>query len=63
MIYPTAYITRFNTKYKMIIDSSRMESINSEANNKADFKIYLDGSGQDNGIGSAAILYKKGRMG
>ena len=48
MIYPTAYITRFNTKYKMIIDSSRMESINSEANNKADFKIYLDGTGQDN---------------
>ena len=47
----------------MIIDPSRKEFIESEANNKADYKIYSDGSGQDNGIGLAAILYKKEKTG
>ena len=62
-IYPTAYLNRINTKYKMVIDSSRKESIKSKANDKANFKIYSDRSSQGNGIGSAAILYKKGKTG
>ena len=49
---------RFTTK----IDKSREVSINSESQDDADFKIFSDGSGHDNGIGSAAILYKKGRI-
>ena len=43
------------------IDKSRKDSIKTEANNNADFKIFSDGLGQDNRIGSAAILYRKGR--
>ena len=31
-----------------------------EKRDKADFQIFSDGSGRDNGIGSVAILYKKG---
>ena len=45
------------------IDKSRKDSIKSEANNNAESKIFSDGSGEDNGIGSAAILYRKGRLG
>ena len=62
-IYPTSYTNRTSTRYTTIIDPSRKESIKSEANDKANYKIYSDGSGQDNGIGSAAILYKKGKTG
>ena len=32
-----------------------------QARDNADYKIFSDGSGQENGIGSAAILYGKGR--
>ena len=59
-IHPVIYIERPTNKYTMTIDKSRKDSIKSEANDNANFKICSDGSGQDNGIGSAAILYRTG---
>ena len=40
------------------IVSSREESKEANADNKAAFKIYMDGSGQDGMAGAAAVLYK-----
>ena len=62
MISPIASLTYPTTKYTTTIAPSRKESIESEKSNKADFKIFSDGSGHKNGIGTAAILYKKGRL-
>ena len=45
------------------MEPSRKESIKAEADDTADFEIFLDGSGHDNRIGSVAILYQKGRSG
>ena len=47
-------------KPKTEIAQSRDVSITFEKNDTADFKAFSDGSGQDEGIGAAAILYKKG---
>ena len=41
---------------------SREESIKEEKDDKADYKVFSDGSGIDEGIGAAAILYKRGRL-
>ena len=41
------------------IDESRKASIVNEAKDTADFKLYADGSCHNNGIGAAAILYKR----
>lgn len=45
--------------YGIHIDSNREASITSERNDTADFRIFSDGSGQEDGIGAAAILFKK----
>ena len=42
--------------------STRKESIAMEARDDADYKIFSDGSGQENRIGSAAILYRKRKI-
>ena len=55
-IYPTIYTQQPKIKFTTKVEPSRKESIKAEANNMANFKIFLDGSGHDNGIGSAAIL-------
>lgn len=44
------------------IDPSRDDSISFKANNNADYKTFSDGSGCDNRIGSAVILYERRRM-
>jgi ribonuclease HI len=54
-------LTQSNNRYLIKIDNSREDSIKFESTDEADFKIFSDGSGHDNGIGSAAILYTKGR--
>jgi hypothetical protein len=41
------------------IAKSRDDSISFELNDTADYKAFSDGSGQEDGIGAAAILYKK----
>ena len=62
-IYPAVCFVRPTNKYMTTIDQSRKDSIKSEANDNANLKIFSDGLGQENGIGSAAILYRKGRLG
>ena len=49
-----------NRKYNVPteITSSREESKEADANDKATFKVYTDGSGQDGMAGAAAVLYK-----
>ena len=59
-IYPKASLKGMTIKFTTTIDQTRKESIKSTQNDDADYKIYLHGPGQENGIGSAAILYKKG---
>ena len=58
-IYLTEYIQQSKAKYMVKVESSREKSIESEASDMANFKIFLDESEHDNGIGSAAILYQK----
>ena len=60
-IYPAITLQRAPNRITTVIDKSREDSIKSEANDPAEFKIFSDSSGHDNGIGSAAILYEKGR--
>ena len=60
-IYPAITLQRAPTRITTIIDKSRDDSIKSEAKDLAEYKVFSDGSGHDNGIGSAAILYEKGR--
>ena len=47
-------------KFTTIIAPSRSKSIKDKKHNKAKFKVYLDGSGHNNGLGAAAVLYSKG---
>jgi hypothetical protein len=48
------------SKFKTDIAKSREDSISFESSDNADFKAFSDGSGQEEGIGASAILYKKG---
>ena len=41
---------------------SRKDSIAFERNDRSDFKVFSDGSGLNNGIGAAAVLYSKNRF-
>jgi hypothetical protein len=60
-ILPIAQLPRVNTNYTTSIPGTREESIEYEKNNKADFKVFTDGLGLNEGIGAAAILYAKNR--
>lgn len=43
-----------------MISETREESIALEAEDQSDFRIYSDRSGQEGGVGTAAVMYKKG---
>jgi hypothetical protein len=60
-IQPAVTLNSLRSQRAIRIDKTREDSINSERVDDADYKIFTDGSGQDNGIGASAILYKKGR--
>ena len=60
-IQPAITINR-TINFSTFVDSTREDSITSESNDDADFKVFSDGSGLDNGIGAAAIMYEKGRV-
>ena len=57
-IYPAIALKSLSPRRIIIKDKSREESITSERADKADFKIFSDGSGQDDGIGASAVLYE-----
>ena len=48
------------SQYTTKIAKTREDSILYESQDTADYKIFSDGSGHDDGIGAAAILYRKG---
>ena len=61
IIDPIAHKPMETRKYTTTIEKSREDSISVEKLDTADYKIYSDGSGHDDQIGAAAILFKKGR--
>ena len=60
-ILPVAQCPQIKTKFATEIAGLREESIAQEKNNEAEYKVFSDSSGMEDGIGAAAILYKKGR--
>ena len=60
-ISPAVTLKQAPPRYTLTTDKNREDSIKSESLDDADYKIFSDGSGQDDGIGAAAILYEKGR--
>jgi len=61
-IDPALRNTTGTTNFKTTIKTSREDSIAFERNDNADYKVFSDGSGQENDIGASAILYKKGSV-
>ena len=60
-IYPATTLESLNPQHALQTDNTREASITSERLDDADYKIFSDGSGHNNGIGTSAILYEKGR--
>jgi ribonuclease HI/endonuclease/exonuclease/phosphatase family metal-dependent hydrolase len=58
----TNRITPNSARFTMNIENNREASIKNEKEDTADFKVFSDGSGQEDGIGASAIMYKKGRV-
>ena len=61
-ILPVAQCPRQAPRFTIKIAGSREDSIKSEKEDPADFKVYSDSSGINGDIGAAAVLYKKGRF-
>jgi hypothetical protein len=60
-ISPAIQLPVLATKFNIKIQDSREKSIEFKKKDKADFKVYSDGSGLSEGIGVAAALYAKNR--
>jgi ribonuclease HI len=61
-ITPSAQVALPAQRFTTNVADSRKRSIEFESKDDADFKVYSDGSGIDEGIGAAAILYAKDRF-
>jgi ribonuclease HI/endonuclease/exonuclease/phosphatase family metal-dependent hydrolase len=59
-IDPTDRITTSTARFATRIAINREVSIKNERDDNADYKVYSDGSGQEDGIGASAIMFKKG---
>ena len=60
-IYPAVTLKRLGSQWATQTDKSREDSILSERADDADYKLFTDGSGQDDGVGASAVLYQKRR--
>jgi len=47
-------------RYKTSIPTTRETSIKEEDLDKSDFKVFSDSSGQEGGVGAAAVIYRRG---
>ena len=61
-IHPAVTLKRLGPRWATQIDKSREDSILSERADDADYKLFTDGSGQDDGVGASAVLYQKRRV-
>src|SRR5205823_5833518 len=59
-IVPFTRSPHYQAPWKMSIAKTREESIATERNSGAPWKVYTDGSANHKGVGGAAILYHKG---
>ena len=50
----------YKKPFTLTIVESKEESIKEEKKDKADIRIYTDGSGYEGNIGATAVLYRKG---
>lgn len=58
-IKPALFSPQSQPRFKTRMATTREESIVKEVEDQADFKIYTDGSGNDENTGAAAVIYKK----
>jgi ribonuclease HI len=61
-ILPAVSLPPQTRKFTITTAKSRKDSIKQEKADTADFKVFSDGSGYNEGIGAAAVIYKKGRF-
>ena len=59
-IMPVAENLHQSLQYKTLIPATREGSIEEEGLDRSDFTVFSDGSGQEGGVGAAAVIYKKG---
>jgi ribonuclease HI len=60
-ISPTTEDPHHSPRFFTEISDLREQSIINEKTDKADFKIFTDGSDHDGGVGAAAVMYKMGQ--
>jgi ribonuclease HI len=61
-VLPAAQCPSRAMKFTTKVADSRKKSIEWEKTDDADFKVFSDGSGLEDGIGAAAVLYTKERL-
>lgn len=61
-ILPVVQYSLHIPDFSTTVASRRDDSITFEKNDTADLKVFSDGSGFNDGVGAAAIMYKKGRI-
>lgn len=61
-VLPAAQCDHTKPTYTTRVAKSRKESVTYEKKDDADYRVYSDGSGLNDGTGAAAILYVKGRL-
>ena len=61
-IEPASVDPHLEDKFKTTVAKTREETMEHEKHDNADFRVYTDGSGNNEEVGAAAVMYKKGRL-
>ncbi|PPQ84290.1 hypothetical protein CVT25_013229 [Psilocybe cyanescens] len=59
-IHPARTAPTYQAPFAIQIDASREKSMAYESSDKADYRVYSDGSSHSDSVGASAILYRKG---